>query len=235
MQSRGSILFTARVVVVLAALLPPLWVRLLFTRDEQDAFRRVKRCAQRVVRALGCRVDVRNADVVPAGETVMFVSNHVSIADAAVLLAVLPSDMRFVANHVFAQYPLLGAAIRGASANIVDRGSWRSRGNSGQAMVAALGRGQSLLVFPEGTTADTGGMLPFRRGAFLAAARTGRRVVPIALTGTRAMMPAGRWLLSNEAIRIDVLEPIAPAGADRDAVARLSEDVASAIRLKLES
>lgn len=233
MQPRGSLLFTVRVVVVLAVLLPPLWVRLLFTRREQDAFARVRRCAQRVVRALGCRIDVHHVVRVPDDEAVMFVSNHVSIADAAVLLAVLPNDLRFVANHIFAQYPLLGPAIRGASANIVDRGSWRSRGNSGQAMVEALTRGQSLLVFPEGTTSDAGGMLPFRRGAFLAAARTGRRVVPIALSGTRAMMPAGRWLLANVPIRVEVLEPVAPAGATRDAVARLSDEVAAAIASRL--
>lgn len=235
MPSRGSILFTARVAVVLAALVPPLWVTLLFTKREQDAFARVRRCAQRVVRALGCRIDVRHAVPVTQGETVMFVSNHVSIADAAVLLAVLPYDLRFVANHIFAQYPLLGLAIRGASANIVDRGSWRSRADSGRAMVEALGRGQSLLVFPEGTTADAGVMLPFRSGAFRAAARTGCRVVPIALTGTREMMPAGRWLLANEPICVQVLEPIVPGGMDRDAVARLSDDVAEAIRARLVS
>lgn len=234
MQSRGSLLFTARVVVVLAVLLPPLWLTLLFTRREQDAFVRVRRCARRVLRALGCEVEVRNAAALRDDDVVMFVSNHVSIADAAVLLAVLPFDHRFVANHIFAEYPLLGPAIRAASANIVNRGSWRSRANSGQAMVDALARGQSLLVFPEGTTSDAGGMLPFRSGAFRAAARTGRRVVPIALSGTRAMMPARRWMLENVPIRVDILEPIAPEGVDRDAIARLSDDAAQAIRARLE-
>ena len=229
MESRGSIIFTARVVVVLAVLLPPLWLRLLVTRREQDAFAQVQRCARRVVRALGCRIELRSAGRVPDGETVMFVSNHASIADAAVLIAVLPYDLRFVANHIFAQYPLLGPAIRGASANIVDRGSWRSRADSGRAMVDALARGQSLLVFPEGTTADAGGLLPFRSGAFRAAARTGRRVVPIALRGTRAMMPAGKRLLVNAPVVVEVLEPIAAEGAERDSIARLRDESAAAI------
>lgn len=230
MQSSGSIIFTARVVVVLAVLLPPLWLRLLITRREQDAFAHVQRCARLVVRALGCHIDLRSTERVPDGETVMFVSNHVSIADAAVLIAVLPYDLRFVANHIFARYPLLGPAIRGASANIVDRGSWRSRADSGRAMVEALERGQSLLVFPEGTTSAAGGMLPFRSGAFRAAARTGRRVVPIALRGTRAMMPAGRRLLANAPIVVEVLEPIAPDGAARESVARLRDASAAAIK-----
>jgi len=52
-------------------------------------------------------------------------------------------------------------------------------------MVDALAGGRSLLVFPEGTTADDGTMLPFRNGAFRAAARTASPVVPIAIRGTR--------------------------------------------------
>jgi len=188
-----------------------------------------------VLRATGIRVELRHADRVPAGEPVMFVSNHVSIADAAVLLAVLPFDLRFVANHVFARYPLLGPAIRGASANIVDRGSWRSRADSGQAMVDALGRGQSLLVFPEGTTSDDGSLLPFRNGAFRAAARTGRRVVPVVLRGTRDLMPARRWVLANVPLSVEVLPAIEPGDVSRDHVANLRDRAAAAIQAALDA
>ena len=165
----------------------------------------------------------------------MFVSNHVSIADAAVLLAALPLDIRFVANHVYAQYPILGPIIRVASANIVNRGSWRSRGDSGQAMQAGLAAGRSLLVFPEGTTSDTGEMLPFKSGAFRAAARTGCPVVPIAVTGTRELMPANSWLLANVPVAVDVLPPLAASDATREEVAALTERSADAIRAALLS
>lgn len=227
---RGSFVFTARAALVLAVLLPPLWLRLIFTRDPRAAFLLVRQCARRVLACIGCHVNVRHLERVPATQPVMFISNHLSVADAAVLLAALPFDVRFVANHVYAGYPLLGAAIRGASANIVDRGSWRSRADSGQAMVDALANGQSLLIFPEGTTADDGQMLPFRNGAFRAAVRTGTVVVPIALSGTREMMPAGRMLLAPVPITVEVLAPIAPAGDGRDAVVTLRERTASAIR-----
>ena len=232
-HSRGSIVFTIRVAAVVAVLLPLLRVRLLFVRREPAAHQLVKRYTQRALRAIGCRVELSHLDRVPSGESLMFVSNHVSIADAAVLLAVLPFDVGFVANHIFAQYPLLGAAIRGASANIVNRGNWRSRGDSGQAMVDALASGRSLLVFPEGTTADGDAMLPFRNGAFRAAARTGCRVVPIVLRGTREMMPAGRTLLADVPIQIEILEPIRPTDATREGMAALRDAAAAAIRARL--
>ena len=230
-----SVLFTARVAMVLALLLPPLRFRLLFTRDEGHAFRLVQACARRALRLAGCRVCVANAEHLPASGHAVLVSNHVSLADAAVLLASLPFDFRFVANHVFARYPILGAAIRGASANIVDRSSWRSRAACGQAMVDALSRGRSLLVFPEGTTADDGGMLPFRSGAFRAAARSGTTVVPIAIRGTRELLRSDSMWLADVPIHIELLTPLTATDASREAVADLRNRTAAAIRQCLEA
>ena len=228
-ESRGSWLFTVRVAGVLALLLPPLRLRLLFTRDEVTAFQLVRQCARSVLQLSGCRVVVQHAERVPTDGSVMFVSNHVSLADAAVLLAALPFDVRFVANHAFAQYPLLGAAIRAASASIVDRGSWRSRAECGQAMVQALPSGRSLLVFPEGGTSDDGSLGPFRSGAFRAAARSGRPVVPIVIRGTRAMCPPGSYWLSNVAVAVELLAPIEARDASREAVHELTARTASAM------
>lgn len=232
-KPKPSVGFTVRVTVVLALLLPLLRVRLVFVRDGEGAYQLVRQCARRVVALSGIRVEVANTDRLARHAPSMLVSNHVSIADAAVLLAALPSNVRFVANHVFAQYPLLGPIIRAASANIVNRSSWRSRADSGQAMQDALASGRSLLVFPEGTTSDSGEMLPFRSGAFRAAARTGRPVVPIALTGTRELMPANSWLLADAAIAIEVLPPIAASDASREGIGALSAQAADAIRAAL--
>ena len=204
-------------------------------RDEQRAFELVRDCARRVLQLGGCRVRVLNSESLPTEGSVMFVSNHVSMADAAVLLAALPIDFRFVAGHAYAVHPLLGAAIRGASANIVNRGSWRSRGDSGQAMVDALAGGRSLLVFPEGTTADDGTMLPFRNGAFRAAARTARPVVPIAIRGTREMYPPNAMRLSNVPVEIEILPALTAESHTREAIFELRDRAVAAIRARVQT
>lgn len=232
MRTPVSFLFSARIAIVLVVLLPLLRLRLLFVRDERRAFQLVRECARSVRRFGGCRVRVHGAEWMPSGGA-MLVANHVSLADAAILLASLPFEFRFVAGHAYAEYPILGAAIRGASANIVDRGSWRSRADSGQAMVDVLRGGQSLLVFPEGTTADDGVMLPFRSGAFRAAARTGRPVVPIAISGTRDLLPPNSLRLSNAAVDIQLLPPLTALDATRDGVNDLRDRAASAIQAAL--
>ena len=231
---RASILFTLRVAMVLGVLLPPLWLRLLWTRDDRRAYRLVQCCARAVVRLAGCRIRVSGQhNLLPTGK-MMLVANHASLADAAVLLAALPVDFRFIANHVFADYAILGAAVRGASHHIVDRGSWRSRASCAQAMVNALDGGRSLLVFPEGTTADGGSMLPFRSGAFRAAARSSSPVVPIAIRGTRDMFPPGLRLLAQASVEIEILPPILPTDASRAGVTRLRDAAAEAIRARVE-
>ena len=231
-HSPRSILFTLRVATAFVLLLLPLWLRLRFTRDEAQAFRLVRTSTRAALRLGGARIEVRDGHHLPHDRHVMIVSNHASLADALILLAALPLDVRFVANHVFAQYPVLGVAIRAASANIVDRGSWRSRADSAQAMVDGLASGTSLLVFPEGTTAD-GAMLPFRSGAFRAAARTSSAVVPVAISGTRDMLPNNAYLMANVPIAITVLPAIAPSGSTREDVAALSEAARAAIERAL--
>jgi fatty-acyl-CoA synthase len=221
-------LYTLWIVAVLAVLLPPLRLLLQFVPPGPRSRRLVRGCARLVVAATFCPVRVRGAETLRAAGSAMLVSNHASVADATFLLAALPIDLQFVANHAAAQYPILGLAVRRASYVIVDRGSWRSRAECGAAMVEALRRGHSLLVFPEGTTADAGGMLPFRSGAFRAAAQAGRPVVPIVLHGTRAMFPAsGR--LRRTAIEIEVLAPIRPEGSGRHDLVALKERSAAAI------
>lgn len=230
LTSDGSWLFTARVVVVLALLLPPLRVLLLIVQDDEARFRLVQRCARAVVRLAGCRVQVKHLERVPGDVPVMFVSNHLSVADAAILLAALPFGFRFVANHVYAAYPILGAAIRAASAHIVNRESWRSRADSADTMLHELKSGRSLLVFPEGTTSDRDGLLPFRSGAFRAAARSGRVIVPIALTGTRGLIPPDSYRLANVSVVVECLEPLAPQDESRDGVLALKDATFAAIR-----
>jgi 1-acyl-sn-glycerol-3-phosphate acyltransferase len=99
-------------------------------------------------------------------------------------------------------------------------------------MVDALASGQSLLVFPEGTT-SVGGMLPFRSGAFRAAARTRAPIVPVVLRGTRELLPPDTFWMRNVPIEIELLPPLAAGDTTREAVAELRDRAAHAIRERL--
>ena len=86
-----------------------------------------------------------------------------------------------------------------------------------------------MLVFPEGTFRRTPGLLPFRLGAFKAAVESGRPVVPIAIHGTRELLPPGAWIPRRHDVRVTVGAPIPPAGGGWPEMVRLRDLTRTAI------
>ena len=158
----------------------------------------------------------------------MLVANHSSYLDSVVLVAAIPRDCRFVANHLAATRPLIGLIIRKAGHLVVDRGSRRSRAACARAMMELLRDGTSLLLFPEGTRAGSE-ILPFHTGAFRAAVKTGRPVIPIAISGTRRIWPRRIRLLRQNAIVVRVLPAIHADVQTYDSAARLRDAAAGVI------
>ena len=70
--------------------------------------------------------------------------------------------------------------------------------------------GESLVVFPEGTFVAEPGLGRFRLGAFAAAMRGGRPVVPVVIRGSRRILPAGRILPTPGSLEIRILDAIQP-------------------------
>jgi 1-acyl-sn-glycerol-3-phosphate acyltransferase len=96
-------------------------------------------------------------------------------------------------------------------------------------VAGALHDGEDVLFFPEGTFVAATGLRPFRLGAFMAAARSGAPVVPLALRGTRHVL-RGDWGIPRPGrISLHVGDPIRPEGTDMAALVRLRARVADAI------
>jgi 1-acyl-sn-glycerol-3-phosphate acyltransferase len=84
---------------------------------------------------------------------------------------------------------------------------------------ARLQTGESLVVFVEGTFRRDPGLLPFHMGAFSAAAAADAAVIPVAIRGTRAMLPDGAILPRLTPLEVTMGEPLIPEdGSWRTAV-----------------
>src|SRR5713226_6431806 len=102
-------------------------------------------------------------------------------------------------------------------------------------MIAMVSAGHPLIFFPEGTFRRMPGLLPFRMGAFVVAARSGMPVVPVTLRGTRSMLREGQWLFRRGALSATFGEPIEPAGTDWNAaIALRNQTRAEILRLCAE-
>ena len=81
-------------------------------------------------------------------------------------------------------------------------------------LAAGAGTGAPLLFFAEGTFSARPGLQAFRLGAFQAAARQGLAVVPVALAGTRTVLPDGSWRPRPGPLAVTICAPHQPAGED---------------------
>ena len=102
-------------------------------------------------------------------------------------------------------------------------------------MSSALTAGSSLLIFPEGTFRRTPGLLPFRLGGFKAAVEAGRPIVPIAIRGTRDILPPDEWLPRPGPIGIVVCPPLRPQTNGWQEMVRLRDSTREAITHALEA
>lgn len=148
----------------------------------------------------------------PGTSGVVFVANHSSYFDLLAIAAALPRSLYFVAKSELRRPAMLGFALRRIGTQFVDRDAGASHGAVLRRMIATVSSGESILVFPEGTFFAKPGLRRFHMGAFTAAAMSGAPLVPVAIAGTRSLLPKGCFRPNPGPITVS-LGPLLSAGA----------------------
>ncbi len=171
------------------------------------------RIAAAVARAIfvlgGVSARVEGLENVPEGQAVV-VANHASYVDGILLKGYLPYRFSFVIKAEMSRIPVAHFLLRRAGSKFVERFSASASARDARKIVKAALGGQSLAFFPEGTFREEPGVGRFRPGAFVAATRGEMPVVPVAIAGTREMLPANRLWPWPVRPSFRVLEPIMP-------------------------
>jgi 1-acyl-sn-glycerol-3-phosphate acyltransferase len=95
--------------------------------------------------------------------------------------------------------------------------------------VAAIRRGNSLVIFPEGGRSPDGQLHAFMGGAFYAAVKAQVDVVPIALVGTYEMLKMNSYHIKPGPVQMVVGSPISTAGMSTRDIAKITERARQAI------
>jgi 1-acyl-sn-glycerol-3-phosphate acyltransferase len=222
-----------------------------------EAFRHgaIRRWSRMLIAACGVRADTRRADgaktlaELPPGHLV--VANHVSWIDIFVINAQCPCG--FVAKAEIARWPLIGTLVARTGTLFIERGKRHAVHRMIEHIGARLQVGGRVAVFPEGTTGDGRGLLPFHANLIEGAVRCGAPVVPVGLRyldgdgdtasqieyiGDTTFVASAWRIIGSPSIRCEVtaLHEIATGdGASRHEVAaRAREAMAQALGLPLE-
>jgi 1-acyl-sn-glycerol-3-phosphate acyltransferase len=183
----------------------------------------------------GATVKVEGVENVGTSHSTVFVSNHQSTLDIPALFVALPVDFRFVAKKVLKYVPVTGWYMALAGFVFIDRGNRRNALKSIEVAAEKIRRGTSIVMFPEGTRSETGAILPFKKGPFALAAQAGVPICPVAVEGSRHVMPKNSWNVVPGEIRVKIGAPIDPKpfGDDREALAKFVREKVIALHLEI--
>lgn len=175
----GFVLFLIATVGLATALL----LTDLVTRRHIDRTPWARRCFRVACRTLGLKVRVHG----PAPETnALFVSNHISWSDIPILGSQTP--IRFLSKAEVGQWPVIGWLARQAGTLFIKRGGGKARAIR-RSIADHLSTGESVLIFPEGTTSSGLSVLPFH-GLLLGAAGDSQTLIqPVTISYRRDDRP----------------------------------------------
>lgn len=159
------------------------------------------------------RVRVEGLKKLDPGASYVFCSNHLSYMDTPVVLSSIPAEFRFLAKRGLFKIPLLGTHLAQAGHIPVPREDPRAAVKTlARAAEIVRRRSISILIFPEGGRSRDGALRPFKEGAAYIAIRAQAPLVPVAVIGTREILPMGSAVFHAGRVRLRIGHPIPTEG-----------------------
>lgn len=171
-----------------------------------------------------CGIDwrVRGRENIP-DESVIFFAKHQSTWETLATAVFLP-PLVWVVKRELLKLPFFGWGFAAVEPIAIDRSAGRA---AIEQLVSQgrerLGRGRSVLIFPEGTRVRPGQAARYKMGGAVLAARTQYRVVPIALNAGE-FWPRHSFVKWPGTVDVVIGEPIDPAGKSAEQINQQAGD-----------
>jgi 1-acyl-sn-glycerol-3-phosphate acyltransferase len=234
-RGRATRLTYAAYLYLAFGLLAPIgWLFVVLAPTRDAAWALARAVSQLLVWLSAMPLTVQGADNVPRDRPCVLAVNHASYLDVLLLAATVPIRVAFVAKVELETQWFAGTFLRRLGTAFVERFDWRAGAADAQRTIARVQAGESLLFFPEGTFTREPGLMPFRLGAFMAAAEAGVPVVPVALSGTRSALRGGSAFPYRHPLRVEFAPAVEPLGHDWSGAAKLRDRVRDAILQRID-
>lgn len=188
--------------------MPPvmLWARL--RGDKDYAYPWAQRGARFWLRASGMRIKVRGAGNLDAEKSYVFISNHRSYLDTAMMFACTGKKMGVIAKKELKKLPVAGRFMDYVNVLAIDRSNPQKAIETMDDAREKMRSGVSFGVFAEGTRAYPHELLPFKKGAFHLALETGAPIAPVAMKYTDYAMGKKQKYATPTVCELVILPPV---------------------------
>jgi 1-acyl-sn-glycerol-3-phosphate acyltransferase len=179
--------------------------------------------------ASGIKVSVTGLENI-ASPPYIFMCNHQSALDIFSLFVALPLQFKWIAKRELFFIPFLGWAMKRAGYISLDRKHPREAIRAMDDAAQKIRGGMNIIIFPEGTRSEDGGLLPFKKGVFTLALRAKVPIVPVGISGSSKLQPKGSFIPNKKGvIYIRIGKPIETAQGSRSAKTEIMMTVRQAI------
>lgn len=160
----------------------------------------------------GCRRTYEGLEHLDGSRPAIYISNHTSIYDIFLAIFLSPVGTVGVAKKEVVWYPIFGVMYLLSGHLRLDRKNHARAISSMKSLAELVERNTlSIYLWPEGTRARDGRLLPFKKGLVHLAIATGLPIVPIVISGAHRGWEKGRLVLGRNPIHVRVLPPISTA------------------------
>ncbi|TAL68341.1 MAG: 1-acyl-sn-glycerol-3-phosphate acyltransferase [Bacteroidetes bacterium] len=157
-----------------------------------------------------CRVNVEvigTENILP-GSAYIYVSNHSSLFDIPVLLAMIPDNIRIMYKRELEKIPFLGWALISSPFISINRSDPRDAMAGLEEAIKSVREDVSVVIFPEGTRSKDGTLGVFKRGAFVLASRSGKKIIPVSIVGTNKILPTKSFDFTHGHVKMIIGKPL---------------------------
>ncbi|PYT89966.1 MAG: hypothetical protein DMG36_21155 [Acidobacteria bacterium] len=186
---------------------PPLLIYTVITKNPDPIYWAGVKGVMFFVTLVGVKVRVQGIERIPQG-TCLFAANHTSAADPPAIVGAIPRRVAILLKESLFRWPIVGQAFQSAHFIPVNRGERESAIASVERATEAMKKGQSFLIYPEGTRSPDGRLQEFKKGAVVMAIKAGVPIVPMVCSGAHRIMGKHSLVIHPGQIVVEFLEPI---------------------------
>lgn len=169
----------------------------LYETDPKEASRianeTVQKAMQHICRSAGIKLDVKGLENIPK-EPCLYVANHCSYFDIIATGSIIPGGVGFVAKDSLGNIPGLTDWMTLIHCLFLNRSDIKEGLKTILQGVDYIKEGYSMFIFPEGTRHQEGQPGEFKGGSLKMAQRAKAPIVPVAISGSRAIFEDNKGL-----------------------------------------
>ncbi len=177
-----------------------------------------------IYKTAGGKLTVKGIENVPEKENICFISNHQGVFDILIILSAMPMRVGFIAKKSLMRLPIFAQWMYAIGCIFIDRSSAKNARNTINKGIANIKKGNSLVIFPEGTRSRGPELGEFKKGSIKLALKSNATIVPITINGTYKMYEE-RKCLNKADMFLHIHKPIRPDDITPERTAVLMDEI----------